>query len=68
MENKNKKLTLKIVHNTMDKELNLGADTMNELIEKIIEWQTMGSFDRDFFEKKGRLNEELNSGWYYEKQ
>ena len=62
-----KKLSLKITHNTMDKELNLSADNMNELVEKIIEWQTMSSTERNLHESKGRLDRELNSGWYFQK-
>ena len=36
-----KKLSLVIKHNSEDRKLYLHADNMNEMIEKIIDWQTM---------------------------
>jgi|688.fasta_scaffold56686_7 hypothetical protein len=60
-----KKLTLVIKHNNEDRELHLHADTMNEMIKKIIEWQTMDVGDKEYYKKKGKLQSELDSGWYY---
>jgi hypothetical protein len=48
-----------------DKELMLGADNMNEMVDKIIEWQLWENQPLDYFEKKGRLEKEKNSGFYY---
>jgi len=47
--------------------MTLGADTMNELVEKIIKWTTASSFDVDFYTKKGKADY-LNSGWFYKKE
>jgi hypothetical protein len=65
MGTKGNKLTLTITHGSENRELHLQADTMNEMVEKIIDWQTMGSGDKEYFEKKGKLEKELKSGWYY---
>ena len=60
-----KKLNLVIKHNSEDRELYLSADSMNEMIEKIIDWQTMSVGDKEYYEQKGKIESELNSGWYY---
>ncbi|NDF13341.1 MAG: hypothetical protein EB060_11075 [Proteobacteria bacterium] len=60
------KLRLTINHATEDRVLFLGANDMNELVEKIIKWQTMDEHDVSYYEKKGRLQEEIESGWYYQ--
>jgi hypothetical protein len=60
-----KKLNLVIKHNNEDRELYLTADNMNEMIEKIIDWQTMDVGVKEYYEKKGKLQSELDSGWYY---
>lgn len=60
-----KKLNLVIKHNSEDRELHLSADNMNEMVEKIIDWQTMSTGDKEYFEKKGKLEKEFESGWYY---
>ena len=50
-----------------DRTLNLCAETMNELVDKIIDWQKWNNQSLDYFKKKGndRLKEEKESGWYY---
>jgi hypothetical protein len=53
-------------------EINLGVDyfsvvngeTIEEIIEKIKDYHTMSSFERDILIKKKRLDEALASGWY----
>ena len=59
---------LNIVNKKGDRHLTLSGDSMDELIEKIISWQTMGDFDKSHFDKKGILEKELNSGWYCTKE
>jgi hypothetical protein len=60
-----KKLSLVIKHNSEDRELCLSADSMNEMVQKIIDWQTMSDEDKEYYEQKGKIERELNSGWYY---
>ena len=48
-----------------DQELYLTAKTMNELVDKIIDWQLWENQNLDYYKKKGVLNEEKKSGWYY---
>ena len=48
-----------------DQKLVLNAKTMNELVDKIIEWQLWENQNLDYYKKKGVLNEEKKSGWYY---
>tara|TARA_R110000822_G_scaffold146570_5_gene285656 strand:+ start:1224 stop:1466 length:243 start_codon:yes stop_codon:yes gene_type:complete len=48
-----------------DQELNLNAKTMNELVGKIIDWQLWENQNLDYYKKKGVLNKEKKSGWYY---
>lgn len=62
------KYKLIIEHKKGDRKLVLGGESMDELIDKIIEWQTMGSFEKNRFEKKGTLEKELKSGWYCTKE
>lgn len=63
-----KKLSLVIKHNSENRELYLHADNMNEMIEKIIDWQTMNVENKKYYDKKGKLQSELDSGWYYIKK
>ncbi len=51
-----------------NKELNLSAKTMNELIEKIIDWQLWENQALDHYKRKGVLEKEKKSGWYYFKK
>lgn len=60
-----KKLSLVIKHNSEDRELHINADNMNEMIEKIIDWQTMNVGDKEYYDEKGKLQSEIESGWYY---
>jgi hypothetical protein len=65
---KKPRLKLEIKHLTEDRELVLYGDTMNELVEKIIEWQTLDNSTKEYYDKKGKLREEIESGWYYNKK
>ncbi len=51
-----------------NKELNLSAKTMNELVEKIIDWQLWENQALDHYKKKGTFEKEKKSGWYYFKK
>ena len=51
-----------------DQKLVLNAKTMNELVDKIIDWQLWKNQSLDYYKKKGTLEEEKESGWYYFKQ
>jgi hypothetical protein len=48
-----------------DKSLHLSAKDMNEMIEKIIEWQSWTPGNETYYGKKGKLKQEKESGWYY---
>jgi len=48
-----------------DQELYLTAKNMNELVDKIIDWQLWENQNLDYFKKKGTLQKEKNSGWYF---
>jgi len=48
-----------------DQELYLTAKTMNELVDKIIEWQLWENQSLDYYKKKGTLEKEKASGFYY---
>ena len=48
-----------------DQKLVLNAKTMNELVDKIIDWQLWKNQSLDYYKKKGTLEEEKESGWYY---
>jgi len=48
-----------------DQKLVLNANTMNELVEKIIDWQLWENQSLDYYTKKGTLEKEKASGWYY---
>jgi|TARA_R110000824_G_scaffold234860_3_gene423544 hypothetical protein len=56
-----------------DQELYLTAKTMNEIVEKIIEWQDYDDYVKIIkqFKKqptKDKLEQEKKSGWYYIKE
>jgi len=51
-----------------DQTLMLQAKTMNELVEKIIEWQLWENQPLDYYDSKGTLESEKKSGWYYFKE
>lgn len=55
---------MKVTQGT-ERELILTANSMNDLVEKIIEWQSWDSQPHKYFERKGVLQEEKESGWYY---
>jgi len=59
-------IKLKITRGT-DQELYLSAKTMNELVDKIIEWQLWENQSLDYYKSKGngRLQKEKESGYYY---
>ena len=46
-------------------ELHLNAKNMNELVQKIIDWQLWDNQSLDYYRKKGTLKKEKESGWYY---
>lgn len=64
----NKDIKLEITRGT-DQSLYLTATTMNELVDKIIEWQDFDDYKRTMkhFRKDDpqRMKEEKESGWYY---
>lgn len=45
----------------------VSGQTIQEIIDKIIELHTMDSFERNHYIKHGILDQELKTGWYYEK-
>lgn len=57
-----------IVKKGDNRELNLSAKTMNELVEKIIDWQLWENQALDHYKNKGTLEKEKTSGWYYFKK
>lgn len=38
---------------------------MNELVDKVVEWQLWENQSLDYYKDKGTLEEEKSSGWYY---
>jgi hypothetical protein len=60
-------LNLKITMGT-DYQLYLSAENMNDLVDKIIEWQLWENQPLELFQKKGTLEENKNSNWYYFKK
>jgi len=48
-----------------NQKLVLNAKTMNELVDKIIDWQLWENQSLDYYKNKGTLEEEKESGWYY---
>ena len=40
------------------------AETIEEVLQKIKEYHTMGDFERQHYLTKGTLEEALESGWY----
>ena len=53
-------------------EITLGKDyftqfqvnNVNEIEDKVKEWHTMSDFEREHYEKKGTLKDQLDTGWY----
>ena len=43
----------------------VGGYTIEEVIEKIRDYHTLGDFERAVFTEKGTLDEEIASGWYF---
>lgn len=43
----------------------VSGKTINEVLKKIQEYHTMSSFEREHYDKKGKLDVELCNGWYY---
>jgi hypothetical protein len=62
---KKQKLNLILTHSDGKRQLHLFANDMNEMVEKIIDWQTMDDISKEIYERKGKLKSELDSGWYY---
>jgi hypothetical protein len=44
------------------------VDNVNEIEGKLKEWHGFSDFERTHFTKKGTLDAELASGWYYKEQ
>ncbi len=42
----------------------VNGDTINEVINKIKEFHTMTDFEVGYYTDKGKLEEEIASGWY----
>lgn len=47
-----------------DRGTNVSGKTVEEIITKIREYHTLTEFERQHFENKGTLTEQLSSGWY----
>ena len=57
---------IKLIITRGDKQkLCLSAKNMNELVEKIIDWQLWENQFLDDYKRDGTLNKEKKSGWYY---
>ena len=41
------------------------VNNVNEIEDKVKEWHTMSDFERDYYEKKGTLDAQLATGWYF---
>lgn len=54
-------------------EIKLGDDyttmthgkTIEEVLEKIKEFHTMSDFEKEHYKKRGKLNKEMKTGWYF---
>jgi hypothetical protein len=55
----NAKITMGTEYSTQ-----VSGDSIEEVIEKIKEFHTMGSFEVEHYTKKGKLETEMSSGWY----
>lgn len=42
----------------------VNGKTIEEVLEKIKSFHTMGDFEQEHYRKKGTLTKELKSGWY----
>jgi len=51
-----------------DYSLTLSGESMNELVDKIIEWQSWENQRHDLWRKAGTLEEHRDSQWYYHPQ
>lgn len=51
-----------------DRSTQVTGKTIEEVMQKIREYHTMSEFEREHFEKKGNLNKELKSGWYFKEK
>jgi len=52
------------ITNGEDQSTTTSGNNIDEIIAKIKEYHTMDTFERDYYAKKGTLEEELKSGWY----
>ena len=57
-----------IITATMDSEYKttVSADTIKEAIEKLITLHRLSTFEVKHYTSKGILQEEIDTGWYYE--
>lgn len=58
------KYQLHIVSDCGKRETYTSGDTVQECIDKLNRYHTFGKYEQDFFTKKGKLKEEMESGWY----
>ena len=46
----------------------VSADTIKEAIEKLITFHSMTGYEVKLYRNKGTLQEEIDTGWYYEQE
>ncbi len=47
-----------------DRYTQCAAENIDDLLEKIKSFHTLGEFEREYFTSKGTLTKEVKSGWY----
>lgn len=58
------KYQLHIVSDCGKRETYTSGSTVQECIDKLNDYHTLGEYEQDFYSKKGKLKEEMESGWY----
>lgn len=43
---------------------NVHGNTIEEVLEKIKSFHTLDDFAREYYDKKGKLTEQRNTGWF----
>jgi len=43
---------------------NVSGKTIEEVLDKIKEFHTMGDFEKEHYSKKGKLAAQIKTGWY----
>jgi len=41
------------------------VNNVSEIEAKLKDWHGLSDFERDYFKKKGTLDKQIASGWYY---